>query len=261
MTAPGAPRAAIGWAALAIGGLGVVAAVVMRLAGGSADEGDRARAERRARAEALGTWSGDDDEASLAAARARADMAAAELARAAADDPTAAAHVAMADDPATSRLVIDDDGLTLDGAPVDDATLAARLADAVAADPDLALTITATPAVPHGRVVELMSAARAAGVHRLSFASAVTVTAPAAVASGATATTLQVRLGATAVFVDGDPVDDAALPARFRAAVARDPDVRVVVEADASLPYARVVAVLDAARAAGVASIGMAAAP
>jgi len=62
--------------------------------------------------------------------------------------------------------------------------------------------------------------------------------------------------------VNGQVVaDDAALGARAREAVARDADLRAVIQADGGVTHRRVVAVLDQLRNAGVAHIAFGAQP
>lgn len=55
-----------------------------------------------------------------------------------------------------------------------------------------------------------------------------------------------------ALFVDGEPLELAALEPRLAEAVGADPELLLVLEADRGVDYGRVVAALDAARAAGV---------
>ncbi|MCO5103722.1 MAG: biopolymer transporter ExbD [Burkholderiaceae bacterium] len=59
--------------------------------------------------------------------------------------------------------------LRLDGAPMDDRTLAQRLADVAATRPEAEIQLRADAAVPYGRVVELMGLAHAAGLARIAF--------------------------------------------------------------------------------------------
>ncbi|HXJ21365.1 MAG TPA: biopolymer transporter ExbD [Polyangia bacterium] len=59
--------------------------------------------------------------------------------------------------------------------------------------------------------------------------------------------------------VDGQPVaDEAALAALAAAAVARDRDLRAVIQADGAVPHRRVVRALDALRRAGVEKVAVA---
>lgn len=52
--------------------------------------------------------------------------------------------------------------------------------------------------------------------------------------------------------VDGLAVDAAALSARARAALGRDPELRAVIQADRAVSHGRVMSVLDALKAAGL---------
>ena len=63
-----------------------------------------------------------------------------------------------------------DGGAFLDGAPVNDAALAARLRALAAADPTALVIIEADKTVPHGRVVAVMDMAQVAGLQRLAIA-------------------------------------------------------------------------------------------
>ncbi|HEX7125817.1 MAG TPA: biopolymer transporter ExbD [Thermodesulfobacteriota bacterium] len=63
------------------------------------------------------------------------------------------------------------------------------------------------------------------------------------------------------LYVDREPVDVETLPARLRAAAAGNPDLVVVVNADRAVEHGRVVAVMDAARQAGVARLAVSVAP
>jgi biopolymer transport protein ExbD len=64
------------------------------------------------------------------------------------------------------------------------------------------------------------------------------------------------------VLVNGQTIgDDAGVVAQARTAIARDPDVRAVIQADGGVPHRRVVAILDGLRTAGVAHIAFGAEP
>lgn len=64
------------------------------------------------------------------------------------------------------------------------------------------------------------------------------------------------------VLLDGAHVaDDRELTAKVKLLVARAPGLRVVIQADKDLPYARVVTILDALKAAGVTRVAVAVAP
>jgi biopolymer transport protein ExbD len=94
----------------------------------------------------------------------------------------------------------------------------------------VAARVVAAPAVP----VDLPRASRAAGVQ----------------------TILSVVLPAEGpARVDGQPVDGAALGARARAALARDPEVRAVIAADRAAAHGRVMEVLDRLREAGLSRV------
>lgn len=56
-------------------------------------------------------------------------------------------------------------------------------------------------------------------------------------------------------------VDDAAILAKAREAVARDADVRAVISADGSVPHRRVIRVLDILKVAGIAKLAFGATP
>jgi biopolymer transport protein ExbD len=66
-------------------------------------------------------------------------------------------------------------------------------------------------------------------------------------------TTLAVSIDRTgALFLDAEPIDEAQLAARVKAAHDRDPEVRATVAADGAVPHARVVRVIDILRQAEV---------
>jgi biopolymer transport protein ExbD len=52
--------------------------------------------------------------------------------------------------------------------------------------------------------------------------------------------------------VDGAATDERALGAKARAALARDPELRAVIQADLAVPHGRVMGVLDALKSAGL---------
>jgi biopolymer transport protein ExbD len=64
--------------------------------------------------------------------------------------------------------------------------------------------------------------------------------------------TLHVHLATTGVAVDGDARDDDALAAVFRAQAAQDPATEVVIEKDRGVPTAKLVELIDRAKAAGL---------
>ena len=57
-------------------------------------------------------------------------------------------------------------------------------------------------------------------------------------------------------FIDDQPLTQEALAARLAQAAAEWPDTEIQLRADAAVPYGRVVEVMDAAHAAGLARIG-----
>ena len=64
------------------------------------------------------------------------------------------------------------------------------------------------------------------------------------------------------MLVNGTPVtDDAALTERARAALAGDPSLRAVIQADGAVPHRRIVHVLDLLRGAGLARVAFGALP
>ena len=65
-----------------------------------------------------------------------------------------------------------------------------------------------------------------------------------------------------ATLVNGTPVaDDAVLLKRARQALAADPQLRAVIQADGQVPHRRVIAVLDALKRAGLSRIAFGAVP
>lgn len=54
------------------------------------------------------------------------------------------------------------------------------------------------------------------------------------------------------LLVDGEPLADAALRERARGALARDPEVRAVIQADRNVKHGRVIELLDSLQAAGL---------
>jgi biopolymer transport protein ExbD len=72
-------------------------------------------------------------------------------------------------EPVVARLALHADGhLELDGAPIAADALAQRLAERVAAQSDLVLSLDADASVVYQQVAELLAVARRAGVQRLS---------------------------------------------------------------------------------------------
>jgi biopolymer transport protein ExbD len=63
------------------------------------------------------------------------------------------------------------------------------------------------------------------------------------------------------ILVGGSLVDDAALPGKLRALATRNKDTQLLIEADKSVPYARVVFVLDHAKRAGLTLVLLATLP
>jgi biopolymer transport protein ExbD len=55
--------------------------------------------------------------------------------------------------------------------------------------------------------------------------------------------------------VDGNPVGDEELAAKARAALARDPELRAVIQADRAVAHGRVLGVMDALKSAGLARV------
>jgi biopolymer transport protein TolR len=54
------------------------------------------------------------------------------------------------------------------------------------------------------------------------------------------------------LYVDGEVMDEARLATRVAAAVRQDPDTRAIISADQSLPYGRVMHLLDVVKGQGV---------
>ena len=85
---------------------------------------------------------------------------------------------------------------------------------------------------------------------------------PVASQSEAQQTVLSVIMPASGpMLVDGAPSDEAALAARVRAVLAREPAARAVIQADRAVPHGRVMGVLDAMKAAGLARVAFGAVP
>jgi biopolymer transport protein TolR len=64
------------------------------------------------------------------------------------------------------------------------------------------------------------------------------------------------------LLVDGVPLSsDEALTEKARAAAARDPDLRAVIQADGDLPHRRVIRVLDDLKGAGITRVAFGALP
>ena len=55
-----------------------------------------------------------------------------------------------------------------------------------------------------------------------------------------------------ALYVDGESVDEARLAERVAASVRQDPETRAIISADQSLPYGRVMHLLDVVKGQGV---------
>ncbi len=85
------------------------------------------------------------------------------------------------DAPAFVALALDAEGRAyLDERPLDDAALAARLAEAAARDPATEVQLRADRRVPYGRVAELIGLAQQAGLARIGFLVEAPAPAPAA---------------------------------------------------------------------------------
>ncbi len=63
------------------------------------------------------------------------------------------------------------------------------------------------------------------------------------------------------VIVEGKELSDTELLARARAAVAKNPELRAIIDADGSVPHKRVLAALDILRQAGLSRIAFGASP
>jgi biopolymer transport protein ExbD len=89
--------------------------------------------------------------------------------------------------------------------------------------------------------------------------SALALDLPKAPTAGEVQLVLSVTIDASGkLAVDGVPVkDDAAVESAARKAITRQADVRAVIGADKSVPYGRVVAVLDLLKKSGVAKISL----
>jgi biopolymer transport protein TolR len=59
------------------------------------------------------------------------------------------------------------------------------------------------------------------------------------------------------IFVDGVPVDDAALRAKARDAVAKDKDARVIISADKQSTHGAVVSIIDSVKGEGIAKFAI----
>ena len=90
---------------------------------------------------------------------------------------------------------------------------------------------------------------------------AIVIVAPAV--EQAASVTLTVGISASgALTLDGRAIkDETELADRARDAVRKSPDVRAVIQADKSVVYGRVIAVMDALKRAGVTKIAFAVAP
>ena len=91
--------------------------------------------------------------------------------------------------------------------------------------------------------------------------SGVTVDLPKGQAHEVAARAKDIAVGITLegkLFVGGKAVDDAGLKAAFDDAAKASPDTLVIIEADTSTAHGKVVAVIEAAKAAGLARIALA---
>ena len=59
------------------------------------------------------------------------------------------------------------------------------------------------------------------------------------------------------LYVDGTPTDEAGLRTRVAAGVKQDPDTRAIISADQSLPYGRVMHLIDLVKGEGVAKFAL----
>ncbi len=87
-------------------------------------------------------------------------------------DSTTGDPAASNDSPAapTISTIIIDDALRLDGEPLSQAALGARLRALVAAEPALQLVIRVGAEVPHERVVSVLDVARGSGIEAIALA-------------------------------------------------------------------------------------------
>ena len=87
------------------------------------------------------------------------------------DLPRAAAPPSV--EPTVAELAVDiRGGFSLDGVAVSETDLAAAFAEVLARDPEVVLRINGDGGVPYEAVARALSAARAAGVERIAFATA-----------------------------------------------------------------------------------------
>ena len=59
------------------------------------------------------------------------------------------------------------------------------------------------------------------------------------------------------LYVDGAPTDEAGLRARVAAGLKQDPDTRAIISADQSLPYGRVMHLIDVVKGEGIAKFAL----
>src|SRR5215467_10621987 len=59
------------------------------------------------------------------------------------------------------------------------------------------------------------------------------------------------------LFVDGEQMDEAGLRAKVAAGVKQDPETRAIISADQSLPYGRVMHLIDVVKGEGVAKFAL----
>lgn len=85
------------------------------------------------------------------------------------NEGAAAATVASPGVAADHTIVIEASGsLSWNGKAIDSAALGRALRDQATSDPNVALTIRATPATPHGKLVEIIDLARQSGMRRIA---------------------------------------------------------------------------------------------
>jgi biopolymer transport protein ExbD len=148
--------------------------------------------------------------------------------------------------------------ITAAGKALEDADVDSLLAAAVKRDANVAVVIVADKTLAHGRVVAILDRAKRAGVTRLGIGFPDDQNTAPTVTADPKHPTLVISIPATGdVLVGAKQVPDAELDKYLAGIVAKNKDVRVAVEADQAVTYARVWGILDRAKKAGIKMIGV----
>jgi biopolymer transport protein ExbD len=171
----------------------------------------------------------------------------------------AAAEAALAQVEDRLELELTNASAMFGNVPLDDAQAGALLRSAFSRNKDLEIVVIADGAVAHMRVAWAFDLARQVGFTKLALAAKKAMPASPIEASDASTNAIIVELPvAGGIKIAGKPVTEAELDAAFAAKLQQDKAAVVIVRAERGVMHARVVAVIDRARRAGLTRIAIA---